>query len=203
MNFETILYKEYIKEIPKNGKSILAQQSENVLVVYMAFNDAIANYALEHQVFGGDDFSFDRMSWIKTNFLWMMHRCGWASKENQNRILAIWIRKVDFEMILEHAVHSSFKEEIYESHEKWKSELQTKKTRLQWDPDRNPYGEKLERKAIQLGIKGAILRKFAIDMIVKIEDISNFVKNQKEVLTVEGLNKLLVAKESVFIPVKR
>ena len=29
------------------------------------------------------------MSWIKTSFLWMMHRSGWGTKENQERILQI------------------------------------------------------------------------------------------------------------------
>ena len=53
--------------------------------------------------FGGDEFSFDRMSWIKTNFLWMMYRCGWASKKNQERVLAVTISRAGFEQILANA----------------------------------------------------------------------------------------------------
>ncbi len=202
MNLETILYTKYLKGIPKEGQHILAQQSETELIVYMAFNDAIANYAIENQVFGGDDFSFNRMSWIKTNFLWMMHRSGWGSKENQNRILAIWIKRTDFEKILEQAVHSSYQADIYHNHENWQTALKTKKVRLQWDPNHSPHGNKEERKAIQLGLKDKILRLFATEMIVKIEDITDFVKAQKEILKTEGITKLLVAKEHVFIPNK-
>jgi len=52
--------------------------------------------------FGGN-FSFQRMSWIKTNFLWMMYRCGWAQKPNQERILAVKIPREHFDTILKHA----------------------------------------------------------------------------------------------------
>ena len=43
------------------------------------------------------------MSWIKTNFLWMMYRCGWASKKNQERVLAVRITREGFETILKNA----------------------------------------------------------------------------------------------------
>ena len=39
---------------------------------YQAFNAKIAAWAVEHQRFGGPHFKEDRMTWIKTNFLWMM-----------------------------------------------------------------------------------------------------------------------------------
>lgn len=35
----------------------------------------LRRYAAAHQRFGGE-FSFARMSWIKTKFLWMMYRSG-------------------------------------------------------------------------------------------------------------------------------
>ena len=53
--------------------------------------------------FGGPDFSFERMSWIKTNFLWMMYRCGWASKKDQQRVLAVRLSHEGFKEILRHA----------------------------------------------------------------------------------------------------
>ena len=49
-------------------------------------------------------FSYSRMSWIKTNFLWMMYRCGWATKRNQERVLAIRITRQGFEEILSKAL---------------------------------------------------------------------------------------------------
>ena len=53
--------------------------------------------------FGGPDYNPDRMSWIKPNFMWMMYRCGWAQKTNQERVLAIRITKEGFEDILSKA----------------------------------------------------------------------------------------------------
>ena len=52
-----------------------------------------------HGAFGGD-FSYARMSWIKTNFLWMMYRCGWATKEGQEVVLALWLRRDGFDELL-------------------------------------------------------------------------------------------------------
>ena len=70
--------------------------------------------------------------------------------------------------------------------------------RLQWDPDHDPYGTKLERKAIQLGMKGEILRQFATEWIVSITDISSFVREQGTLVQEKRLNELLVIQEVVI-----
>ena len=44
------------------------------------------------------------MSWIKTNFLWMMYRSGWASKRNQEKVFAVRISRKGFEEILSKAL---------------------------------------------------------------------------------------------------
>lgn len=62
--------------------------------------------------FGGPDFSFDRMSWIKTNFLWMMYRCGWAEKKDQERVLAVRITKEGFMTILANAYTAEVRQSI-------------------------------------------------------------------------------------------
>ena len=74
------------------------------MIVYQAFKPAIAKYAVEHQKYEGcPGYGVTRMTWIKTNFLWMMFRCGWASKHNQQRVLAIWLKRSAFETYLENA----------------------------------------------------------------------------------------------------
>lgn len=91
---ETEKYVEQLKSWPKEGKHILAQYDSETIIVYQAFRKEIAEYADKNGKFGGPLYSFERMSWIKTNFLWMMYRSGWAEKDsNQERILAIrlWI----------------------------------------------------------------------------------------------------------------
>jgi len=68
--------------------------------VYQAYKPEIANFAVRNGFFGGAKFSFERMSWIKPNFLWMMYRSGWATKEGQENILAVKLKRSFFEEIL-------------------------------------------------------------------------------------------------------
>lgn len=200
MNIETIPYRQYVESIPKEGRCILGQQRKEQIIVYQAYNNVIANYAIENQCFGGNAYSYSRMSWIKPNFLWMMYRCGWAQKENQERVLGIWINKTDFDLILQESVFSSYQDSIYLTHEIWKRELAIKPVRLQWDPDHDIYGVKQERKAIQLGIKGDLLEKFGKEMISEIIDLTEFVKQQKIIIDSGELGNLQVPREWVYEP---
>ena len=184
---------------PKEGKCILAQQTEQDLIVYQAFSPAIANYAVLHQKFGGPNYSFNRMTWIKPNFLWMMYRAGWATKVNQERILAITISKESFDQILSKAVVSSYKSNMYDSREEWKKEIENSNVRLQWDPDHDPYGNKEERRAIQIGLRGEDLTYFH-DQIRKIEDVTAFVHEQAKHVNSGQLDQLLVPMERVYLP---
>jgi len=197
---QTIKYNDYKTQIPQSGKHILAQQTDDQILVYQAFNHRIANYAVANQCFGGEHYSYNRMSWIKPNFLWMMYRCGWADKEAQKHVLGIWIDKSDFERILSEAVFSSYRADLYETAEMWKADLAAKEVRLQWDPDHDIYGEKQERKAIQLGLKGQILKDFGTQMVRKIIDITDFVKEQKKKIDKNEIDELYVPQEYVYVP---
>jgi len=199
MTLQTISYLEQQKIIPQSGQIILGHQTDDQIVVYQAYNNQIAEYATVNQKLGGSHFSYNRMSWIKPNFLWMMYRCGWAEKENQENVIAIWIRKADFDIILENATYSSFQESIYQSRENWKNELAQKSVRLQWDPDHDPLGNKQERRAIQLGLKGDILKSFGEKMIQKIENVTDFVKAQKKIVDKKDIGNLIVPTENVYI----
>jgi hypothetical protein len=97
-------------------------------------------------------------------------------------------------------VLSSFNPKYYEDQGRWKQELDTKDVRLQWDPDHDPHGNKLARRAIQLGLKGSTLEQFGKEQIKQIEDITDFVKEQKRYIDAGQLDKLMVPVESVFKP---
>jgi hypothetical protein len=198
MNLDTELYSASRQFLPVDGQHIVAHQTETQVVVYQAYNPAIAQFAVENQYLGGPGFSYGRMSWIKPNFLWMMYRCGWASKENQERVLALWLDKTAFEEILSQAVFSTFTAGNYESAEAWKQELATKNVRLQWDPDHSPYGGKLTRRALQLGLKNNILRHFGQHQVTRIEDITDFVQQQKVHVANRQLEQLVVPRERVY-----
>ncbi len=197
MKLEIIKYSKYEENLPQKGNHILTQQKENSLILYQAYNSKIADFAIKHQKFGGSNFKYSRMSWVKPNFLWMMYRSGWAKKENQERILAIEISKSNFDKILFESVNSTYLPDIYGNQENWKDKLAKSEVRIQWDPDHDYNGEKLERRAIQLGLRGEILEKFGREWILSIEDITNFVHKQKANIE-SSLEELEVIKETEY-----
>jgi hypothetical protein len=83
---------------PQQGYHLLAHYDDTTIIVYQAYRPAIAEYAVRHGHFGGE-FSPNRMSWIKPGFLWMMHRSGWATKPDQERILAVRLPREVFETL--------------------------------------------------------------------------------------------------------
>lgn len=119
------------------------------------------------------------MSWIKPNFLWMMFRSGWAIKENQERVLAVSLRREAFDSLLSDAVPSVYDPALYAAEAKWKQALASSDVRLQWDPDHDPGGGKVTRRAVQLGLRGDALARYAREWIVGIEDATDFVREQR------------------------
>lgn len=184
--------------LPKNGKQIIGYTENENIIVYQAFNPNIATYAVDNQKFGGAHYSFNRMSWIKPGFLWMMYRAGWAKKEHQQKILAITLPLVHFKTILQEATISSYDVSLFPTNEAWKAALQNTEVRLQWDPDHDPYGNKQERKAIQLGLKGTMLKNFCTTWITKIEDITDFVHEQYQFVQNKETDKLIIPYEEVI-----
>lgn len=76
MNLSFNLYIQSLTTQPQIGQHILAHQTDNDIVVHQAYKPVIAKFALENKILGGSDFRYNRMSWIKPNFLWMMYQCG-------------------------------------------------------------------------------------------------------------------------------
>ncbi|HXJ14883.1 MAG TPA: DUF4291 domain-containing protein [Candidatus Limnocylindrales bacterium] len=197
MNIATEPYLKQANRWPVSGKHILAQFDTDSIVVYQAYRPAIGLFAAKNQQFGGE-FSFSRMSWIKPNFLWMMYRSGWGTKEGQEVTLALRLRRTAFDEIMRRAVYSTYVPEIYESPEKWRACLADSPVRLQWDPDHDPRGAKQERRAIQLGLAGEILKQYARNWIVSIEDISDFVAEQRTIAQSYEFVNLLTPREEIY-----
>lgn len=197
MNLEIETYHKQEPKWPPTGRFILANYDEESIVVYQAYGTAIGHFAAQHGYFGGD-FRLTRMSWIKPNFLWMMHRSGWASKQGQEVVLAIRIQRSAFDLILSQAVHSSYNQRLYQSRAAWQRQVAESDVRLQWDPDHGPSGEKLERRAIQLGLRNEILRSYAREWIIEIIDLSEFVRQQREHRAPPSREQLQVPRERPY-----
>src|SRR6516165_11257225 len=178
MNLLTEPYLAQTARLPTTGRHVVAQFDDESVVVYQAYRPAIGHFAAKNGYFGGE-FRLNRMSWIKPNFLWMMYRCGWASKEGQEVVLAVRLKRSAFDEILSLAVHSTFVPEVYGTEDAWKRAVAGSDVRLQWDPDHDPAGKPVERRAIQLGLRGEVLARYAKDWLLEVEDISDFVREQK------------------------
>jgi hypothetical protein len=72
--------------------------------------------------------------------------------------------------------------------------------RLQWDPDHGPKGNALERRAIQLGLRGEMLRRFSEEALLEVIDLTGFVAEQRGVLESRGVTGLMTPRERVFVP---
>ncbi|MCH2032616.1 MAG: DUF4291 domain-containing protein [Tenacibaculum sp.] len=191
-------YSEQLKEWPKSGYHIMAQYDEEKIIVYQSYRPAIGNFATKNQFFDGP-FKYTRMTWIKPNFLWMMYRNGWATKDGQEVVLAIHLKREAFERYLSQAVYSSFQSDVYKDWEDWQHHVKNSSIRLQWDPDHNPYGGKLERRAIQIGIRNEEIIKYAKEDILEIEDISEFVREQHQFVLAKDLDKLIIPAERPYL----
>ncbi len=135
------------------SRQIRAVHNAKTLVVYQAFSVEIAEPALAAGRFV-PPFKLDRMTWIKPSFLWMMYRCGWATKPGQERVLAVTISRNGFEWALAHSNLSHYDPSVYASEADWAARKNTTPVRVQWDPDRSLMLEPLGHRAIQVGLGG-------------------------------------------------
>ena len=196
MPFTTELYLTQKNRWPSQGRQILARFDHEAVVVYQAYKPSIGHFAARHGYFGGE-FSRGRMTWIKPNFLWMMYRSGWGTKENQEVTLAVHLRRDAFDEILARAVPSSYDPGVYADEASWKAAVSGSDVRLQWDPDHGPSGNPLPRRAIQLGLRGDVLARYVKDWLLHVEDVSDFVREQRANLKAP-YDRLVTPSEDVY-----
>jgi hypothetical protein len=133
-----------------------------------------------------------------------MYRSKWATKSNQQQhILAIWLRRSAFDSYLAQAIiHNSHKGLPKNDKKDSRTKTHRGTIRLQWDPDHYPNGEPvIGRRAIQLGLKKIESFLDGHD-IIRIVDITSFVQTQynNAVLPKKRLDQLRVPIERVYEP---
>ncbi len=151
---------------------IIASYTQFTIRVYQAYNHTIADSILAIGRPTPPTFKMSRMTWIKPSFLWMMHRSGWATKHNQERILAFDITRVGFEWALSSSCISHIPNQDGPSISQWRDKLAASPVRVQWDPDRSLEGAKLPRRAIQVGLSGPAVLRFCNEWITDVGDIT-------------------------------
>lgn len=153
---------------------IRAVYTQRTIRVYQAYSDDVADEAVKMGTFG-PKFKMNRMTWIKPSFLWMMYRSGWGAKENQERILAMDLKREGFDYMVQNAVLSTYRADSYGSLEEWKQQVRNSDVRCQWDPERDVFGNPLDHRSLQIGIRGEALKKYVNEWIDGLTDITEYV----------------------------
>ncbi|MFJ2744466.1 DUF4291 domain-containing protein [Streptomyces sp. NPDC087440] len=157
------------EEVPQ--RQIRALLTDETVTVYQAYRPEIGLPAARDGKFPWN-WSRDRMTWIKPSFLWMMYRSGWATKEGQETVLAVEIRREGFDWALRNAVLSHYERQVHPDKAAWKQQLKTSPVRAQWDPERDVRLNPLPYRALQLGLSGEAARRYADEWIVGIRDVT-------------------------------
>jgi hypothetical protein len=155
---------------------VRAAYTDSTITVYQAYPRKIAEPALRAGTFVAP-FKRARMTWIKPSFLWMMYRCGWALKPDQERVLRIEIDRAGFEWALAHAALSHFQPGVHADHDQWRAEAAASPVRVQWDPDRSVRLEPQPWRAIQVGLSGEAVSRYVDDWIVDIADVTDLARS--------------------------
>ncbi|EGC34877.1 hypothetical protein DICPUDRAFT_34288 [Dictyostelium purpureum] len=179
---------------------INAVYDDETVRVYQAYKATIADDAIKNQRFTeASGWKQDRMTWIKPSFCWMLYRSGYATKHNQERILAIDIKRSAFEWILENHIDST---------ETAKSSIPSEKKKIvvQWDPERNFKIGKIDGcgdvRSIQIGIKAVKTKEYNEDWIVRIQDVTDLAHQIKELVELKDFEKAnaLLPNERIYKP---
>lgn len=148
---------------------IRADYDGHFITVYQAYEKAIALAALQNQRFV-PPFSFNRMTWIKPSFLWLMERSNWGLKPGQEMILAIRITQTGWQEALSHAVLTAHDPRVYRNYEDWRAQFENALVHVQWDPERTLRGKSLAIKSIQVGLSRHIVEKYVNYWTIEIRD---------------------------------
>lgn len=160
-------------------RQVRADHDDETVVVYQAYPASIAGPAVAAQRFV-PPFSRERMTWIKPSLLWMMYRCGWATKPGQERVLAVRMTRAGFEEALASACLSHVDPEVYPSHEAWQQRLATSPVRVQWDPERDAASNPLAWRSLQVGLGRAVVPAYVDQWVVGLEDVTARVHRLRE-----------------------
>jgi hypothetical protein len=138
------------------------------------------------------------MTWIKPSFLWMMYRCGWATKPGQERVLAVELSRAGFEHALSNACLSHHDRDRHATHAEWAAALKASPVRVQWDPERSLTLAALPYRSLQVGISGRAVDSYVDEWIVGLTDVT---------ATAREIHRLLLAGEqsagAALLPTER
>ncbi|MFE7856781.1 DUF4291 domain-containing protein [Streptomyces sp. NPDC057403] len=180
-------------------RRIRAAHSESTITVYQAYSPEIGLPAVRDGRFPAA-WKRDRMTWIKPSFLWVMYRCGWATKPGQETVLAVEIARDGFEWALRNACLSRYVRGLHPDLSAWRRELKRSPARVQWDPERDPRLRPLPCRSLQLGLSGEAVRRYADEWLVSVRDVTPLAREIHALVTSGDLDAAsgLLPKETPY-----
>lgn len=152
-------------------RQVRASFTAETITVYQAYGPEIARSALAAGRFVAP-FKRERMTWVKPSFLWMMYRCGWATKPGQEHVFAVEITRAGFEWALAHACLSHYDRAHHESRADWSRQLKSSPVRVQWDPERSLRLGALPYRSLQVGLSGEAVDRYVDEWLVRLTDVT-------------------------------
>ncbi|WP_328926314.1 DUF4291 domain-containing protein [Streptomyces sp. NBC_00190] len=153
------------------NRQIRAAHTAATVTVYQAYSPSLGVPAARGGRFP-PAWKRERMTWIKPSFLWMMYRCGWAAKADQETVLAIDITREGFDRALREACLSHYEPGVHADRGAWQQSLRATSARVQWDPERDLHLNTLPYRSLQLGLSGPASRAYADEWTVAIRDVT-------------------------------
>ncbi|MEW2436945.1 DUF4291 domain-containing protein [Streptomyces caniferus] len=152
-------------------RRIRALHTDTTVTVYQAYSPALGLPAARDGRFPAA-WKRERMTWIKPSFLWMMYRCGWGAKADQETVLAVEIEREGFDWALRNACLSHYDPDEFPDRGAWQRQLKGSPARVQWDPERDMRLRPLAYRSLQLGLAGEASRRYADEWTVSITDVT-------------------------------
>ncbi|MFE3560589.1 DUF4291 domain-containing protein [Streptomyces sp. NPDC059193] len=162
-------------------RAIRAAHTATTITVYQAYAPALGLPAARDGRFP-PAWKRERMTWIKPSFLWMMYRCGWATKADQETVLAIEITRSGFDEALRGACLSHYEPGTHADRAIWQRSLRETSARVQWDPERDLHLNPLPYRSLQLGLSGPASRAYADEWTVAVRDVTPLAREIRALL---------------------
>ncbi|MEV7561763.1 DUF4291 domain-containing protein [Streptomyces sp. NPDC089795] len=162
-------------------RRIRAAHTDTTITVYQAYSPALGLPAARDGRFPAA-WKRERMTWIKPSFLWMMYRCGWGTKVDQETVLAVEITREGFDRALREACLSHYVPGVHADRKAWQESLRSAPARVQWDPERDLRLNPLPYRSLQLGLSGPASRAYADEWTVGIRDVTGTAREIRRLL---------------------
>jgi hypothetical protein len=160
----------------RKEREIWATYIDETIRVYQAYNNEIADAALQSQKFV-PPWKPTRMTWIKPSFTWMAYRSGWSLKdEGQSRILAVDLHRWAFDLLLSKAIlaRDQVKGEQVDAIVQWDPERDISNISSSDDGNNCDYTRRIPTVySLQMGLRGEMAMSYATEFIASITDITN------------------------------